>query len=317
MRVIYLGTPDFAVGPLKALLQAGHEVVQVVTPPSRPAGRGRKLQQPAVAAAAEELGLPLLQTAAVSAPEVCTELARLEPDVAVTVAFGQYLKRRFRRLAPQGVLNIHPSLLPRYRGASPVMSFLLSEDEETGVSVLRSVRRMDAGPVLAQRRCLPLPGETAGELTQRLVDLGAELLVELLARPEDDAAQQQPQDEELATHCHRVERSMARLDWSQPVARVARRVQAFNPWPVAYTSLSGRQLKVWRARPLAADEQTSVDEARPGTLLGPPAVPTPRVVCGDGVLELLELQMQGKRRMDAAQVWRGLRAPAAGVLLGE
>lgn len=315
MRLIYLGTPDFAVAPLQALVAAGHEVVQVVTPPARPAGRGRKLLDPAVAVAARELGLPVLQTAEVSAAPTCEQLAALRPDAAITVAFGQYLRRGFRRLAPHGVINIHPSLLPRYRGASPVMSFLLSDDEETGVSVLRSVRRMDAGPVLAQRRCRPEPGETGGELTARLVAQGAELLVEVLAELEAGGGSERPQDEVAATHCRRVDRDMAKLVWDQPVRRIARQVQAFNPWPVAWTLLDGRQLRVWRARPA----QSALDGTcpAPGTLLGPPAVAAPQVRCADGALELLEVQLEGKRRMPAAEVWRGLRAPAAGIPLGE
>ncbi len=313
MRLIYLGSPAFVLSPLRQLVAAGHEVLAVVTPPPRPAGRGRKLQQPPLAEEALRLELPLLQSDAVSAPEFLATLAAVGAEVAITAAFGQYLKRGFLQLFPQGVLNIHPSLLPALRGASPVVSFLLGAEERTGVSVLRSVRRMDAGPILGQRETAIAPQESAGALTERLFALGGELLVDLLAQLAQGPVAEREQDEGAATHCSRIERSMARLDFSRPAWRLARDVQAFDPWPVAWTELAGRGLRVWRARVESGPAPAGLTC---GSVLGPPQGGALQVVCGEGLVGLEELQLEGSRRMSADELWRGLKPGEGPLVLG-
>lgn len=318
MRVLYLGTPEFVVPPLVRLREAGHEVVAVVSAPPRPAGRGRQPADPPLALAARAAGLTVLQPEKASAPDFLARLAPLAVDVAVTAAYGQYLSSSFLALPRHGVLNIHPSLLPRWRGASPVMSALLAGDPVTGVTVLRSTKKMDAGPILAQRRVEPAAHETAGELTERLFRLGAELLLEVLERLAHGPVPGEPQDETQATTCTKVTREMAEIRWEAGADTIARMVRAFNPAPVAWTTLEGRTLRIWRARAAAAGEEgagAGAAGARPGTLLGPPLAPAPLVVCGQGTLLLDEVQLEGSRRMPALQAWRGLRLRAGQALL--
>ncbi len=313
MKLVYLGTPEFVVSPLATLLDAGHEVVAVVTPEPRPAGRRRRLVEPPLAVAARELGLTVLQSAKVSVRPFRERLMELGPEVAVTAAFGQYLWTKFLASFPHGVLNIHPSLLPRYRGASPVVSFLLSDDETTGVTILRSVKQMDAGPILAQREVSPEPGETAGELTERLFEVGGVLLAEVLRDMEAGRRlRERPQDDDQATTCTKVDKDMARIDWTAAGRRVVRSILAFNPRPGAWTTIQGRQLKVWRA--VEHDDRASHG---PGTLTVEGKKGPVLVDCGDGTrVRLLEAQIQGSKRMAAEDLVRGLRLPGPVVLGG-
>ncbi|MBM4321388.1 MAG: methionyl-tRNA formyltransferase, partial [Deltaproteobacteria bacterium] len=318
---LYLGTPDFAIPPLEQLVQAGHELVAVIAPPGRRAGRGRKAVDPPLALAARSLGLPLLQPESVSAPELLARLAPLAIDVAVTAAYGQYLTPAFLALPRHGVINIHPSLLPRWRGASPVTSALLAGDGVTGVTILRSTQKMDAGPLLAQLQVEIDEAESAGELTARLFRPGGELLLEVLSRLQAGPLPGTPQDESRATLCTKVNRELAEICWDLPATVIARQVRAFNPSPVAWTTLGERQLRIWRARvagvePAGPPEATAEPRPTPGLLLGPPRAPSPRVVCGEGLLLLAEVQLEGSRRLPVAEAWHGLRLAEAAVLLG-
>lgn len=319
MRVLYMGSPDFAVPPLELLLEAGHEIVGVVSLPPRKAGRGRRLVDPRVALAARRLGLRLFQPEKASARESREVLRPLRVDVAVTAAYGQYLGSRFLALPRHGVLNIHPSLLPRFRGASPVMSFLLSGEELTGVSILRSVKKMDAGPILARQEVVPGARETAGELTARLFVLGGELLASVLARLASGPVDGTPQDEALASSCARVSKEDAHICWEDEAAQIARQVRAFNPWPVAWTRVGSRQLRIWRAAALEAGaarpSDTTLSSEPAGTLLGPPAVSRAQVVCARGRLLLQEVQLEGSTRMPAEAALRGLRLDRGRCLL--
>ncbi|MDY0061715.1 MAG: methionyl-tRNA formyltransferase [Myxococcota bacterium] len=312
MRVVYLGTPEFAVRPLEELLAAGHEVVAVVTPPPRPAGRGRQSLVPPVAEAATRRGLSVLPVESASDPVVLEELARRRPDALITASFGQYLTAPVLALASHGVLNIHPSLLPRYRGASPVQSQLLAGETVTGVTLLRSVAKMDAGPILAQQQVPVLPDESAGELTARLFALGGRLLVELLARLAAGPLAGEPQDEARATRCRKIGREQARLDWSRPAAELVWAIRAFDPAPVAWTTLRGKQLRIFRAHVGAA---SLAGPAVPGWLGGPPAQAELLVCCGAGWLQLDEVQLEGGRRLPARELARGLRLGPEGVEL--
>ncbi|MFO7166795.1 MAG: methionyl-tRNA formyltransferase [Chloroflexota bacterium] len=315
MRVLFLGTPRFAAIPLERLARDGRfTLVGIVTQPDRPVGRTAAPQPPPVKERAAELGLqvPVLQPETLRDPQVVAELAALRPDVAVVAAYGEILRRDVLAIPPLGYLNIHPSLLPLYRGPAPVAAAILNGDTETGVTVMRLEAKMDAGPVLAQRR-VPLPPDArAGALTDELFALGAELLVEVLPAYADGSLVPQPQDHERATYTGLLKKEDGRIDWSAPAAHIERMTRAYDPWPGAYTSWRGQMLKIIAARCIAAGD--APPEAAPGTLLDGPAGPL--VVTGDGLLELVTVQPAGRRPMDA-RAWRqGLR-DIAGARLGE
>ena len=299
LRVVFAGTPSFAVPSLRALAAApGVEIVAVCTQPDRPAGRGRRPRPSAVKEAAAELGLPVRQPESLRAPEAVGALAALAPDLMVVVAYGLILPPAVLALPRLGCVNVHASLLPRWRGAAPVQWAILAGDRETGVCLMRMDEGLDTGPVLACTRTAIGPRETAGELEARLADLGAGLLARSLPRLAAGALEAVPQDGAAATYAPKIAKADAELDWRLPAAELDRRVRAFHPRPVAWTRLDGEPLRVWRAEPLAAPAG-----AEPGVVVA--ASGHPEVACGEGRLRLLEVQPAGGRRMDAAAFARG------------
>jgi len=311
MRVVFFGSPEFAIPPLRRLLDAGYDVVGVVTQPDRPAGRGRKLVPPPVKAFALERGLRVLQPARVSAPETVAELQALAPDVGVLAAFGQLLKQPVLDVPPLGILNIHASLLPRWRGASPVTAAILAGDEETGATVMRVVLELDAGPVLDAVR-LPIHAtDTAGTLTAHIAEAGADLLLRVLPPYAAGELMPRPQDEALATYAPRVRRQDARIDWTRESAvQVWRKVRAYNPWPTAWTTVEGALLRILEAVPLA--DHRSVGE--PGTVYACAGAEAPMlsdagfcVVTADGDLAVVQVQGAGGKPMRASAYLRGHR----------
>lgn len=284
-----MGSPRFGLPALERLLAAGEELVLVVSQPDRPAGRARRPTTPPVAVFAREHGLPLHQPERLRTDEQLAPLRRARPDLIVVAAYGLILPSAVLDLPPLGCLNIHPSLLPRFRGASPVQAALLHGDAETGVTIIKLVQRMDAGPILAQWRTAIGPDESAAELEQRLAVLGAELLLEQLGPWRDGSLMAQPQDEASATYCERLERADARLDWSWPAERLARVVRAMRGRTDAFTTWNGRLLKVLRARPTAAPGGELGEVA---ASLEPPRRPV--VATADGGLLLLEVALEGK-----------------------
>jgi methionyl-tRNA formyltransferase (EC 2.1.2.9) len=303
MRLAFLGTPAFAVPALEALLAAGHEVAAVYTQPPRPADRGR-ITRSAVHARAEALGLPVFTPARLRAPAVAEAFAALDLDVAVVAAYGLLLPEAMLSAPRQGCLNIHASLLPRWRGAAPVQRAILAGDLETGVSIMRMDRGLDTGPVLLKRKTPIDPRETAGALTERLARLGAEAMVEVLDRlallvPE-------PQPAAGATYAPRIDKAEARIDWARPAACLDRLVRAMAPAPGAWFDWRGERVKLHCAEADAA----AAPEAPPGTLL-----PGAAVACASGVLRLETVQPAGGRAMSAADWLRG-RGPRPGDRLG-
>lgn len=307
LRVVFLGTPGFAIPSLEALLRT-HDVVAVVTQPDRPSGRGRRLTPPPVAAFARARGIPVLQPARLRAPEVVEQLRALRPDVIVTVAYGRIIPKEILDLPPLGPINLHPSLLPKYRGASPIAAAILHGETETGVTVMYQSAELDAGDIILQRRVPIAPEDTARTLEARLAREGAEALVEALALVAEGRAPRIPQEGAGSTYAGKLEKSHGRLDWTQSAARLVNVIRAMDPWPSAFTHHRGRLLKVWRARALpgvagAPGEVLAVGEE--GIVVG----------AGDGALLLLEVQPEGGRRMTAAEYARGARL-AAGERLG-
>jgi len=312
MRVLFFGSPDFALPALRALLASGYDVVAVVTQPDRPAGRGRRLMPPPVKALALEHGLRVLQPAKVSAPAVVAELRALAPDVGVLAAYGQLLKPPVLEVPRLGILNIHASLLPRWRGASPVTAAILAGDEDTGATIMRIVPELDAGPVLDAVRLRIDAADTAGTLTARIAEAGAELLLRVLPRYAAGELVPRPQDEALATYAPRVRREDARIEWARESAeQVWRKVRAYNPWPMAWTTVDGAPLRIVEALPLAGGKRY---EAEPGTVYTFTRAEEPTlseagfcVVTADGDLAVEQVQGAGGRPMRASEYLRGHR----------
>ena len=305
MRTVFLGSPPFAVPVLRALLDSQHEVAALVTPPDRPRGRGRSIVASPLVEMAQACGVPVLQPKTTKDDAFVAALQRLEPDVLSVASYGELLRTNVLELAPHGALNVHGSLLPRWRGASPVQAAILAGDAETGVSIQRMVLALDAGDVLLEKRVPIGAQETAGELTERLAQLGGQALVEALDLLDSGQAQFHPQDEAQITLCRKIQKDAGRLDFTRPASELARLVRAMNPWPGAFAFLpDGRRLVVLRAsaHPHTADHAAATH----GSLLPGKAL---LVACGDGVLELETVKPQGKSSMDGSAFLRGSRFP--------
>ncbi len=313
MSIIFIGTPTFAVPSLLALTHAGHSIAAVITQPDRPAGRRRTPRPPPVKLAALDLGLPVLQPPALRDSDTLARLRALSPEVMVVVAYGQILRRDILDIPPRGVLNVHPSLLPRWRGASPIPAAILAGDGRTGVTIMLMDAGMDSGPLLAQSEGPMQESDTAGSLGERLAEVGAGLLAETLPRWLAGEVEPQPQDDSRATTCPLIRKEDGALDWGLPATDIWRRVRAYNPWPGAYTTLDGELLHIWQARPLDANSS-----ARPGTVLelgeawmnGLPVEAINQaafaVQTGRGVLVPMEVQRAGRRALSAAELLRGM-----------
>ena len=298
-RVVFMGTPEYAVPALARLAQE-HEVVAVYTQPDRPAGRGRALSISPVKAFALAHGIPVVQPETLRRPEAVEELATFQPDVVVVAAFGMILPSPVLRMPPHGCLNIHASLLPRWRGASPIAAAILAGDSETGCSIMLMGEGIDTGPVLA-RRALPIaPEDTAGTLSEKLAHLGADLLAETLPRWLAGEVEPQAQDEERTTYAPLVRKAQGQLDWTRPAVELARQVRAYNPWPGAYTFWGGQLLKVVAARPVITTEVTP-----PGQVI--PWEDGAAVGTGEGLLVLKEVQLTGRRPTPIDSFVRGAR----------
>jgi methionyl-tRNA formyltransferase len=304
MKIVFAGTPAFAAVSLDALLHAGHDVTLVVTQPDRPAGRGLKAQPSAVHRLARERGLALLQPAALKDPAVLQAVTARAPEALVVAAYGRILPGPLLRAAPRGAINVHASLLPRWRGAAPIQRALLAGDAVIGATIMQMEESLDTGPILLQAK-LPISAEdTAGALHDKLAVLGAELLLRALA--ETPAAR--PQNEAEATYAARIDNSEAEIDWGRSAQEIDRQVRAFNPAPGARTRIDDVALKIWRARPEPAAP------AAPGTVCaagGGGIV----VACGSGAVRILELQRAGGKRIGADAFLAGFKL-AAGARFG-
>jgi methionyl-tRNA formyltransferase len=313
-RLVFMGSPEFAEPSLRRLIDAGYAIAGVYTQPDRSGGRGRRLLAPPVKRLAEAAGLSVFQPESLRLPEAVAELAALDPGVIVVVAFGQILRPAVLALPPRGVVNVHASLLPRYRGASPIAGALLHGDAETGVSIMLLDEGMDTGPVLAQARETVLPQDTTGSLSERLASLGAELLIATLPRWLAGEVAPQEQDEACATTTKLIAKADGQLDWSLPASELWRRVRAFTPWPGATTTLDGAPVQILQAWPVdaAADQELGRIVPTQGASSVPAELPRPAfaVSTGAGFLLPLILQKAGRRPLEARDFANGERGLA-------
>ncbi len=304
-----MGTPAFAVPILEGLVTQGYNIVGVVTQPDKPTGRGQQVAISPVKSVALARGLPVLQPKSFRRPEAAEHLRALAPEVIVVAAYGQLLPPAVLAIPPLGCLNVHASLLPRYRGAAPISAAILAGDTVTGVTIMRLDAGMDTGDILAQAQLAILPDDTTASLSERLARLGATLLLATLPRWAAGEIVPQPQEHTQATYTHPVRKEDGQINWHRPALEIERQVRACFPWPSAHTTWQGRRLKIWRAT------------ARTDRVPGEPGDVVLRnndlvVVTGEGILILHELQMEGRRPLPAADFARGQRG-FVGTRLGE
>lgn len=309
-KVVFMGTPEFAVPSLNALMEAGHQVAGVFTQPDRPVGRGHKLAACPVKQRAEALGIPVFQYEKIRCEEGVAQLRSLQPDVAVTAAFGQILTQEILDIPKHGVINVHASLLPRHRGSAPIHYAILMGDTETGVTLMQTERGLDTGPMFT--RCVTPIGadEDVETLTERLSQMGAGLLRDSLEDILSGKLSPVPQDESEATYEPMLKREMGQIDWQLSAGDLVRRVRALNPWPGVYTECPYGRMKVYRASALEEN-----GGAAPGTVLAASPREGLTVACGEGALRILELQLPNAKRMAAGACLAG-KPMDAGTLLG-
>lgn len=300
MRIVFMGTPEFAVVPLEHLMLNEYQVVAVYTQPDKPTGRGRAAVFSPVKRLALSRNLPVVQPASLKQAEAVAQLAEFRPEVIVVAAFGQILPPSVLEMPRYGCINIHPSLLPRFRGASPVAGAILAGDEFTGVSIMLMDSGLDTGPVLG-RAAIPVSSlDNTGSLTDKLSRVGAQLLLEVLPRWTRGEITPQPQKEAEATYAEPITKEMGEIDWKLPAVDIWRRVRAFQPWPGCYTRWNGKRLEIVEAVPLAGEGTVGqVMVSGEGAAFG--------IGTGRGVLGVLKVQLEGKRAMSGAEFLRGQR----------
>jgi methionyl-tRNA formyltransferase len=295
MRIVFMGTPVFSVAALEALVGAGHEIVCAYTQPPRPAGRGKKEQPSPVQARAEALGIPVRHPTSLKTAEAQAEFAALGADVAVVVAYGLILPQAILDAPRHGCLNIHASLLPRWRGAAPIHRAIMAGDAETGVCIMQMEAGLDTGPVLLRKATAIGAEETTGELHDRLAGIGAEAIVEALARLPELTPEVQPKDG--VTYAAKIDKAEARIDWTRPAAEVARLIRGLSPFPGAWCDVAGERVKFHGARVVAG-------KGAPGEVLSGFTV-----ACGEGAVEITRVQREGKKAMAADEILRGMDLP--------
>jgi methionyl-tRNA formyltransferase len=314
MRLIFMGTPEFALPTLNALLHSGHAMAAVVTQPDRPKGRGGHLAPPPAKVMAERFGLPVLQPLKIKDPAFHETLRALKPDLIVVVAFGRILPPGILDLPPRGCINLHASLLPKYRGAAPIQWAIINGEQETGVTTIRMDPGMDTGDMLLQERESILPEDTAGTLSLRLAERGADLLLRTLKGIESGEIIPVPQNHSEATLAPILEKEAGEIDWTHPAIHIVNRIRGLSPWPGAHTYYQDERWRIWKGTPITEAGDDTPD-GPPGTILtaGREGL---RVSTGRGVMEILELQPENGRRMTVQQFLAG-HSVESGVVLGQ
>ena len=303
LRLVFFGTPAFAVPSLRRLVEAGYPVAAAVTQPDRPSGRGRRLEPGAVKEAAAALGLPVLQPERLRDEAFLQQLSGLGADLGVVAAYGRILPAAVLQSPRLGLINVHASLLPRWRGASPIHRAVMAGDPETGVSIMRIVQALDAGPVFDAARRAIGPDETSEEVEQDLATLGAGVLLRVVEGIERGDARETPQDESLITYAPPLKKDEGQIDWTRPAGAIHNQVRGLHPWPHAFTALAGQRLIVLRT---ALPEATPAPGAAPGTLLSLDGNAL-SVATGEGALRLLRVQAEGRRALTGREFAAGAR----------
>lgn len=301
MKVIFMGTPDFSVGSLEALVEAGHEVVLAVTQPDKPKGRGKEMQFTPVKEAALRHDIPVFQPKKVRDPECMEELRKYHADIMVVIAFGQILPQEILDMTPYGCVNVHASLLPKYRGAAPIQWSIIDGEEVTGVTTMQMDAGLDTGDMLLKTEIKIEADETGGSLHDKLAEAGATLCVETLKALEEKTVTPEKQGETPTAYAKMLDKKLGNIDWTMDAVSIERLIRGLNPWPSAYTMWNGKVMKIWRGEVLEAS-----GEQMPGTIVAV-SKDSFTVQTGKGQLRILELQLQGKKRMDAAAFLRGYK----------
>ncbi len=316
MRIIFMGTPDFSVGTLEALIEAGHDVCLAVTQPDKPKGRGKEIQFTPVKEAALRHHIPVFQPRRVREAECIQELRKYEADVMVVIAFGQILPREILEMTPYGCINVHASLLPKYRGAAPIQWSIICGEEVTGVTTMQMDEGLDTGDMLLKTEVVITPEETGETLHDKLAEAGAELCVKTLAKLETGTLQPEKQGETSTIYAKMLDKKLGDIDWSKPAVEIERLIRGLNSWPSAYTHWGKKELKIWRAK--VENAGTVIETVSAGAVPG--TVTRVEKDCfyvqtGEGELGILELQIPGKKRMDTGAFLRGYQLNTGEVLV--
>ena len=315
MRVVFMGTPDFSVGTLKAIIEAGHEVAAVVTQPDKPKGRSKALVCSPVKEEAMSHELRILQPQRARDEEFIQELKAINADVFVVVAFGQILPSSIINMPPYGCINVHASLLPKYRGASPIQWAVIDGCEYSGVTIMKMDEGIDTGDILKTEEVKLNPKETGGSLFERLSDVGARLLVKTLEELEAGTVVPVPQNDAESTYVKMLDKSFGKMDFNEDAVKIERLIRGLNPWPSAFTFINGKMLKVWDADLISDDSVCQLRDGEPGEVVEIDKESF-TVACGNGYLIIKEVQLEGKKRMDSGSFLRGNHLDE-GVVLGE
>lgn len=299
MNIVYMGTPEIAAVILKALHEAGHRIIGAVTQQDKPKGRGNQVQFPAVKEMALSLNIPVYQPRRVKEPEFIEVLKQLNPDVIVVAAFGQILSKVILELPKFGCINVHASLLPKYRGSAPIQWSIIEGEEKTGITIMHMDEGIDTGDMISKKEITLSPKETFGTLHDKLAEAAGPLLIQALADIEAGRATRTKQGDSNSIYARILDKSLGHIDFSQPAVKIERLIRGLNPWPSAYTSLEGKMLKIWDA-----DVEPAQENGVPGEII---AVRKDAILVqtGDGILAVKELQLEGKKRMTAESFLRG------------
>jgi len=310
-RLIFMGTPQFAVPTLEALIHKGHEILAVITQPDRPKGRGRKQVSSPVKELAVAHQIRVLQPQKVSDDHFCSQIREMKPDMAIVVAFGQILKRNLLTIPGWGVINIHASLLPKYRGAAPIQWAILNSESKTGLTVMRMDEGLDTGPILYQKEVPILEDETAGQLHDRLSELAGEVIIEALTDMAKTQVKEIPQDDSLASYASKIEKRDSLVDWKQPATKISCLIRALDPRPGAYTLLEGKQIKLFSSMVV---DRSGLDGV-PGRVVRHTKEAI-HVDTGQGIIGIREIQYPGKKRLSIPDFLRGFPLPE-GTIFGD
>ena len=312
MKIIFMGTPEFSVGTLEALIEAGHQIVLAVTQPDKPKGRGGKMQYPPVKETALAHGIPVFQPKKIRDPENIEELRKYQADVMVVIAFGQILPQEILDMTPYGCINVHASLLPKYRGAAPIQWAVIRGEKVSGVTTMQMDAGLDTGDMLLKTEVVLEEKETGGSLHDKLAKAGAKLCVETLQGLEDHTILPEKQGESPTEYARMLEKELGNICWEQPAEEIERLIRGLNPWPSAYTHWEGQTMKIWEAE-VVEEEPDCRTEAAPGTIVRVEKDGF-LVRTGAGLLKVTALQIPGKKRMDAAAFLRGYPVKAGLIL---